>query len=198
MIKTCLVDDHKLFSEGLERLLAESRQFEVLRKFHNAQSLLEGLAGLEADLLVIDIEMPGMNGLDTIKRIQLNKPSAKIVILSMHEENVYMREAYELGAYGYLCKSIEAPLLIDCLLRVYNGERMFPVTPAFEKQKSSFSKREEQILKLIARGKTSEQIAAQLNISHLTVKAHRRNMMRKVVAKNSSELVTRAMEKGLL
>lgn len=199
MIKTILVDDHKLFCDGLEKLLTETGEFQVLQKFYNGRDLLENLTkNQHPDLLVLDIEMPGFTGLDAISRIKLNNPAIKIVMLSMHEENVYAKEAFSLGADAYLIKSIESRLLIESLHKVMKGEKLFPYVNKVVKSDSPLSEREEEVLRLISRGKTSEEIAEKLNISPLTVKAHRRNMIRKLNAKNSSELMTKALEQGLL
>jgi DNA-binding NarL/FixJ family response regulator len=197
-IKTVLADDHKLFCEGLERVLAETGKFVVVGKFHNGQNLLENLTTATPELLVIDVEMPQLNGFDTIKRIRLNNPDLKIVVLSMHEESVFSHEAFTLGANAYLNKSMESAALIEALLDAYNGKKIFPVFNNVSKIESPFSDREYEILRMIAGGKTSEQIADRLHISHLTVKAHRRNMMRKLNVNNAAELVSKALEMGFL
>ena len=198
MIKTILADDHKLFCDGLERVLNDSGHFHVLQKFYNGQTLLEKVHDLQPDLLIIDVEMPYINGFDAIKRIRLNNTFAKIVVLSMHEETVFSQEAYMLGADAYLNKSMESMQLIDSLLKTFNGEKIFPTASTFTKIESPFSDREHEILRLISSGKTSEQIAERLKISHLTVKAHRRNMMRKLNVNNAAELISKALEMGFL
>ena len=198
MIKTILADDHKLFCDGLERVLNDSGHFLVVQKFYNGQTLLEKVHDLQPDLLIIDVEMPYINGFDAIKRIRLNNTAAKIVVLSMHEETVFSQEAYMLGADAYLNKSMESMQLIDSLLQTFNGAKLFPAASTSTKIESPFSDREHEILRLIASGKTSEQIAERLKISHLTVKAHRRNMMRKLNVNNAAELISRALEMGFL
>ena len=115
LIRTILADDHKLFCEGLERVLGESGMFEVVGKYHNGQALLENLAAYNPDLLIIDVEMPLLNGFDTIKRVRVNNPNLKIVVLSMHEEAVFSQEAQTLGANAYLNKSMESAGLIEAL-----------------------------------------------------------------------------------
>ena len=197
-ISVILADDHKLFCEGLERVLSESGKFKVVGKFHNGQSLLENLNDRNADLLIIDVEMPLLNGFDTIKRIRINNPTLKIVVLSMHEESVFSHEAFTLGANAYLNKSMESAALIESLLDAYDGKKIFSSFSSVTKVESPFSDREHEVLKLIASGKTSEQIAERLHISHLTVKAHRRNMMRKLHVNNAAELISKALEMGFL
>jgi DNA-binding NarL/FixJ family response regulator len=198
VIRTILADDHKLFCDGLERVLNDTGQFLVIGKFHNGQSLLEKIQTCDSDLLIIDVEMPTINGFDAIKRIRLNNNTSKIVVLSMHEESVFSQEAYMLGADAYLNKSMESMHLIDSLLKTCSGEKIFPASAMANKIESPFSDREVEILRLIATGKTSEQIAERLSISHLTVKAHRRNMMRKLNVNNAAELITKALEMGFL
>jgi two-component system response regulator NreC len=199
LIKTILADDHKLFCEGLDRVLMESGHFEVVGKYHNGHALLENLSASNAQLMVIDVEMPLMNGFDTIKRIRVNNPDLKIAVLSMHEESVFSQEAFSLGANAYLNKSMESESLIDALLQACAGKKIFPVfSSTIDTIESPFSDREQEILKLISGGKTSEQIAEKLLISHLTVKAHRRNMMRKLNVNNAAELVSKALEMGFL
>lgn len=198
MIRTVLADDHKLFCDGLEKVLAESGHFQVIHKAHNGKSLLEHLADIEFDLLVIDVEMPLINGFDAVKRIRLNNPDTTIVILSMHEESVFSQEAYLLGANGYLNKSLDSSQLIDSLLKACAGSKIFPEAARPPKIESPFSAREQEILQLIASGKTSEQIAGRLRISDLTVKTHRRNMMRKLHVNNAAKLISKALEMGYL
>jgi DNA-binding NarL/FixJ family response regulator len=198
VIRTVLADDHKLFCDGLERVLNDSGYFSIVQKFHNGQTLLEKLPAVNADLLIIDVEMPTINGFDAIKRIRLNNHSSKIVVLSMHEESVFSQEAYLLGADAYLSKSMESAQLIDALLKTCSGTKIFPDSATTTKIESPFSEREHEILRLIANGKTSEQIAERLKISHLTVKAHRRNMMRKLDVSNVAELISKALEMGYL
>ncbi len=198
MIKTILADDHKLFCDGLERVLNESAQFKVLEKFHSGQSLLEKIPTFDYDLLIIDVEMPNLNGFDTIKRIRLNNTKAKIVVLSMHEEIVFSQEAYMLGADAYLNKSMDSRHLIESLIQTCDGVKLFPAAATSMKIESPFSDREHEILRLVTTGKTSEQIAERLKISHLTVKAHRRNMMRKLNVNNAAELISKALEMGFL
>src|SRR5262245_48369031 len=118
MIMTILADDHKLFCDGLERLLIASEKFQILAKYNSGNDLLESNKLPEADLLIIDIEMPGLNGFDTIKRVRLNNPTLKIIMLSMHEESVYSNEAYCIGADGFLFKSIDSTTLINRVIQI--------------------------------------------------------------------------------
>lgn len=199
MIPTVVLDDHVLFSDGLKKLLEESGRFKVIAQFSNGQTFLNSIDGLNPELLIIDIEIPGIKGLDVLRRLRLKKTLLKIVMLSSHEESVFKQEALSSGANGYLSKSLDSSKVIDYLEDVMRGENTFPETgPVLKTEAKILSKQELIILKLIAIGKTSEGIATELNISTLTVKAHRRNMMRKLKAESSSELISIAFSKGIL
>lgn len=199
MIQTVLVDDHKLFAEGLERILIDSGHFDMVGKFYTGKSLLAELQHLTPQLLVSDVELGDLTGLDLIARVRLIHPEIKIVLLSMHEEPLFSNEALSLGADGYLVKSIEHARLVDALLEIAAGKKVFPPTKNSPLSKPSpLSEREMEILKLLAKGKTSGEIANALTISELTVKTHRRNMMRKLKVKNVAALITKLMELGHL
>ena len=199
MIKTILVDDHKLFAEGLERILIGSGHFQMVGKFYDGKSLLNNIQQLSPQLLVSDVELGDLTGLDLITRVKLIHPDIKIVLLSMHEEEVFSNEAVMLGADGYLVKSIEHARLIEALIDITNGKKIFPPTKnAPLKQPSPLSTREMEIMKLLAKGKTSMEIAHALNISDLTVKTHRRNMMRKLKVSNVAALIRITIERGYL
>ncbi len=200
MILTVLADDHKLFSDGLKNLLEESQHFKVLKQFTRGNDLLENIEELNATLLLLDINIPGANGLDILKRIRLKNKVLKIVMLSMHEETIYLREAYSAGADAYLTKSIDSSLLIEHLLQVMQGNKIFPATKGspIQTEKQLLSKQEIRILRLIADGKTNDQIGTELSISSLTVKSHRRNMIKKLNAESSAELISIGFNKGLL
>ena len=199
MINTILVDDHRLFAEGLEKLLTDSGHFKIAAKFHNPKGLLENIQELHPELLILDIDMPDMSGIDVIRRVRVNNNTVKIVMLSMHEENVYLQEASSLGANGFLNKSAESAFIIESLQKICGGEKLFPkfTRPEFISD-SPLSDREAQILKLISKGKTNEEIADEINLSHLTIKTHRRNMMRKMDVTNIAELITKAIERGYI
>ncbi len=199
MIKTLLVDDHKIFAEGLERLLTESGHFEIIEKFYDGKSLLENLHLYEPQILIADIELGGLTGLDLITRIRLIKPRTKIVMLSMHEDSVFANESITLGADAFLLKSMEYATLIDSLLQIAEGKKIFPsARKTIRNEPAPISDREMEILKQLIKGKTSHQISEDLKISHLTVKTHRRNMMRKLKVSNVASLIRVTIERGYI
>jgi DNA-binding NarL/FixJ family response regulator len=199
LIQTVLVDDHKLFAEGLERILIDTGHFEMVGKFYTGKSLLADIQHLSPQLLVSDVELGDLTGLDLIARVRLIHPEIKIVLLSMHEEPLFSNEALSLGADGYLVKSIEHARLVEALLQIAAGKKIFPPTRHTPlTQPSPLSEREMEILKLLAKGKTSGEIAQALTISDLTVKTHRRNMMRKLKVKNVAAMISKLMGLGHL
>ena len=199
MIKTILADDHQLFTDGLERLLSDTKQFSILKKFTDPYSLLNEIPSLNPDLVIIDIEFGSISGLDLIPRIRSIDKEAKIVILSMNQEHVFSQEARTLGANGYFVKNVDHDLLVESLIHICSGDNIFPTSTKKNPIRDLLlSEREIQILKLLANGSTSEDIASQLQISGLTVKTHRKNMMLKLKASNGMELIKKAFEKGLI
>ena len=187
-----------MFCDGLEKVLAETQKFYIVKKYNSGKSLLNDSLDPTINLLIIDIEMPGLSGFDVIKRLRLKNGNIKIVILSMHEEIVYSNEACAVGADAYLAKTLESTALIELLLRINHGERIFLKRPPTRENNSLLSERELEVLKLLAKGKTSNQIGQELNISPLTIKAHRRNMIKKFKVNNSIELISRVFEDGIL
>jgi DNA-binding NarL/FixJ family response regulator len=198
LINTILVDDHSLFCDGLERVLAETQKFHIVKKANSGKSLLNAPIDPTVNLLIIDIEMPGMNGLDVIRRIRLKNQHLKIVVLSMHEEIAYSNEAHTVGADAFLSKTLESSALVDILLKIIEGETVFVKKAPGKENNTLLSDREMEVLRLLAKGKTSKEIGNELNISPLTIKAHRRNMIKKLKVSNSTELISKVMEGGIL
>jgi DNA-binding NarL/FixJ family response regulator len=198
MIKTILADDHKVFADGLEKLLLDSNEFEVIEKFHNTLDLLEKVYDLQFDLLILDFQMPGLDCEETIQRVRLKKGNFKIIVLSMHEASFYAKRVLLSGANGYLTKSLDSITLIHHILNVVKNEKVHLDILSPLKVKSLLSRQETAIIRLISNGKTSKEIAEELKISELTIKVHRRNMLHKMGVNNSSELIKVAISKGIL
>ena len=200
-IHIILVDDHRIFSAGLEQLLlSASDHFKAtIDKIYGGLSLIQTYDLSRADLVILDIEMPDVNGLDVIKIIKNRNPNTRVLILSMHQDTYYSQEAQSEGADGYLTKSVESTELINHIVSILNGKKIFKHSATSRKpEKKILSRQEIKVLRILATGKTSTEIADMLNVSYLTIKAHRRNMMRKLNVNNSAELITVAVENGLL
>lgn len=214
-INLYLVDDHELFVTGLVNLLTDKPGFHVCGYAHKAVSFLEELKEnyMDIDVFLIDINMPDMSGIDLTKSIIKVKPGAKILALSMYADFHFVQKMIGAGAKGYAIKSANINELLSAIRMVHEGRNYLheqikdTVIEAlgnkdvFEEMRSTstkntLSKREREILSLVAREKTSQQIAEQLFISELTVETHRKNIMIKTNIKSTVGLVKYAIREG--
>jgi|SRR6478609_5282941 len=199
MIRVLLVDDHTLFLDGLELLLRRSSaQYNVVGKIHEPLKTLEFMEGVLIDLVLIDIEMPGVNGVDLLKRILSRFPHMKVAVITMHDEDQFIQEVIAAGGHGFLLKSWDSEELLHKVNSIAKGIRVFPSRPKRPNQSEHFSDRETEILRLLAKGKNSLEIAEDLFITINTVKTHRRNMLRKLKATNTSQLLKFGFDNNLL
>ena len=199
MTRVLLIDDHTLFLDGLELLLGRSScEFKVVGKIHEPLKTLEYMEEVAVDLVLIDIEMPGVNGVDLLKRILSRFPAIKVAVLTMHDEDQFMQEVISAGGHGFLLKSWDSDDLLQKVNSVIKGNRVFPSRPKRPNQTEHFSDRETELLRLLAQGKNSSEIAEELFITINTVKTHRRNMLRKLKATNTSQLLKYGYDNNLI
>ncbi len=205
-----LADDHALMRHGLRRILDERKDLEILGEVGDGLALLSLLNRAQPDLIILDISMPNMRGIEAIPEIRRLRPEMKILMLTMHNDEDYLNQAISAGADGYLLKEdAEKELFnaIDCLQqgRIYISpclaERSMQNWARLRRGEAdpllaeSLTNREKEILKLIAEGKTSKEIGDLLCISVRTVERHRANMMAKLKVKKMAELVQYALRK---
>lgn len=193
-----LIDDHFLFLDGLELLLKKTKRFEVVGKLSDPLQAIDFLVQKEVDIVLADIQMPGINGIDLLKRIQSRFPAIKVVMISMHEEDEFVQEVISLGGHGFLNKSLDSDKMVEELLRISKGTKVFPKRVRKNAPTEHFSERELEILRLLAKGRNSYEIAEQLFITLNTVKTHRRNMLRKLNASNTSQLLKIGFDNNLI
>ena len=199
MTRVLLVDDHTLFLDGLELLLRRfSGQYHVVGKIHEPLKTLEFIENTSVDLVLIDIEMPGVNGVDLMKRILSRFSQIKVAVVTMHDEDQFIQEVIAAGGHGFLLKSWDSEDLLQKVNSVIKGIRVFPSRPKRSHQSEHFSDRETEILRLLAKGKNSLEIAEELFITINTVKTHRRNMLRKLKAANTSQLLKFGFDNNLI
>lgn len=200
MIRTVLVDDHPLFTAGLRRLMKDQLDFDIVATFTSGITFLEAFKDLEVDLVIIDIELPGLDGLQIIQRLRQHNHVVKVVVLSMHEEEIFRAAARKSGANGYFSKSDDSHSFVEWVRALMQGDGPANFQAASKKTREPqvLSGQEFAILRLIAKGRTSQEIGEAINISPLTVKTHRKNMMRKLNAPNSAGLIRIAYDKGLI
>lgn len=210
-IRVLIIDDHKIVLEGLQMMLSEA---ESILKVHIAQSGHEGISLLrkeKIDVVLLDIDMPEMDGITCCQKILLQDPGQKVIALTMINERSLVRRMLEAGAVGFLLKNTGREELIRAIRRVLTGKSYYSADIAdilikgnsVKKSKGnklfpSISSREKQILRLILEEFTTAQIAERLNISFNTVETHRRNIMHKLGAKNMAGLVKITIENHLL
>lgn len=194
-----IVDDHSLFADGLERILQEQKGFEIVAKCTSAEDFEVALNNKIPQLVLLDIRMKGQNGLDFCKVMKQKFPSTKVIIISMFEASEVIEKVRLAGADGYLHKSTDAELMRSTILDVLNGHQVFLMTSEVKEypEKNALSKREREILSLIKKGMSTQDISKTLFISQYTVETHKRNMMHKLGVNSQRELIVYAFENML-
>lgn len=202
-IRVLIIDDHPLFRNGIrERLESAGDTFIVVGEAASGAQAHELVGSMAPDVVLMDIAMPGMNGIDATRLIHADFPEVNIIILSVYDDAQYVNAALEAGASGYLLKSVEAIELRDSVVRTARGESALSPSvartlvtrlshPAVEE--SRLSGREREILWLVARGASNKAIAKELFLSSRTVEAHLRNIFDKLGVSSRTEAVTQAV-----
>lgn len=205
--KVYLLDDHKIVRDGLKSILAGHAEFQVTGEESNPETFLKHIPELNFDLLILDVSLPQISGIDVIRKVKDSRPGAKIVMLSMHDNPEYMRRSLREGANAYLPKDIEAAEFVKALKQVmiegkYTSqvrlEARENLTPAIDSLTKSLSGRELEVLRYMTRGKSSREIAEALSLSPRTVETHRVNIMKKLGTSNSAETVAKALKLHLI
>jgi DNA-binding NarL/FixJ family response regulator len=202
-IKVLLADDHAIVLEGLRAVLSAHDGIEVCGEASNGEQVLQFLARQHADIIVLDINMPVMNGIKCAEKVKAKYPAVKILILTMYAQKSFLEEIIRIGIEGCLLKSNTGKELSDAIIRVMDGKSYFDLIQSFctdENEATSFklSDREIEIVKLLCEGLTSTQIAEKLFIADQTVKTHRKNILRKIGAHNTSQLVQFALNNRII
>jgi DNA-binding NarL/FixJ family response regulator len=206
-INVLLTDDHQIIIDGLKSLLKNQEEINVAAEATNGREALRILDLISIDVLLMDIDMPVMNGIDALKKIRRQNSKVKVIILSMHNEAGMIKSLIELGANGYLLKSCSQNELVDAIKKVGTGQSYFSsdVTLALLKPPTNqgqpnelLTERETEILRLIASGFSNKEIGDQLFISHRTVDTHRTNLMKKLDVNNIAGLISFAIRNGIV
>ncbi len=210
-IKVLLVDDHQIIVDGLKSLLKSTEGIVVTAAANNGLEALRILEILEIDVVLMDIDMPVMNGIDTLKEINKRGAKVKVIILSMHQEAGMIKSLMTIGAHGYLLKSCAQDELINAIRKVAGGQQFFSpevtlslLNPSQNDQQANnqlaelLTDRETEILKLIAEGFSNKEIGSKLFISHRTVDTHRTNIMKKLDVNNIAGLISYAIKNGIV
>lgn len=213
-----IADDHQLFIEGVKALLRDAENIRITGEAENGEALLALMEKGPCDVVLMDINMPVMGGMDTTKRVREKYPDVKVLALTMFDDTLHISEMIKAGASGYLLKNAGKEELINAITRVARGEKyvsnevsvkiiekmfssdqsnggMMQNAPA---RKAELTRRELEIIRLIAKEHTNNEIAAILNNSPMTIITHRKNLLRKLGVKNTAGLIKYAMNHGLL
>lgn len=210
-IKVLIVDDHQLFREGIVTLLSSSENIEVVAEAEDGQVAVEKVKHYKPDVVLLDIAMPRMNGIDATKKIKAQMPDIKIIILSMHLEKEYVKGVLEAGADGYLVKNCTYFQLTDAIQSVFSGKKYLSqditdqvisgyLTPSdsgtndYEK----LSEREKEIFLMITEGRSTREIGEVLFISVKTVNTHKQNILEKLQLKSNADIIKYALKNGLI
>jgi len=217
MTKVLIADDHELIRNGIKDMLLTSEEFKLVGEAEDGQEAIELSKKYSPDILIMDIAMPNVSGLEATETIKAEFPDIKILILTMHEDEEYIIRMYEAGASGYILKNAKMPELLDAIKTIAKGDFYFnnEVTQimlkgmqeknresakpsSFEKDASVLTDREIEIVKLIADGLSNKEIAEHLFISVRTVETHRKNLMKKIKVKNTAEIIKFAIHYELV
>jgi DNA-binding NarL/FixJ family response regulator len=209
-----LADDHPLFRIGLKRILAESSDLDVVGEAGDGLELMSLLTTVIPDMIIIDISMPNIRGIEAIHEIKIANPELKILVLTMHKDKEYLQQAINAGANGYLLKEDADKELFTAIEKIRQGK--FYISPKLTEELThdwarihrgnykpsveheQLSNREREVLKLIAEGKSSKEISELLFISKRTVERHRANIMAKLNVKKTADIVKYAIQKGYI
>jgi two-component system, NarL family, response regulator NreC len=209
-IKILLADDHAMLRHGLSRSFEQEKDVTIIGQAEDGYSAIELTKELSPDLVIMDIGMPGLNGIETTRRIIQDCPKVKIIGLSMHSSDKYVREMFKAGASGYLLKNCSFDELVEAIKAVMSGNTY--ISPSIgdmiikeytskpDDEKSVFSilsQREREVLQLLAEGKSTKQIGQKLHVSPKTVEAHRLRIMDKLQIDNIAQLTKYAIQEGL-
>ncbi len=210
MIKILIADDHQLVRVGLRRLLEDEKDFKVIAEAADGKDAVELARKLNPDVILMDVAMPGMDGMEATKRlVKKRKEPAKVVILTMHADEHYAARLLRMGASGYVVKDAAPGELAEAIRTVYEGKRFVSaslrealalrvVDGLGEEPVDLLTDREFQVLGRLAAGATNREIAAELSVSVKTIDAHRLNLLAKLGLRNNAELTKFAMRHGIL
>ncbi|MCX8072681.1 MAG: response regulator transcription factor [Candidatus Binatia bacterium] len=211
-ITVLLVEDHTVVRKGIRRLLEDDPRVRVVGEANNGRDALTLAQRIKPDVAVVDVGLPGLNGIELTHQLRSASPATAVLILSMYGDPAYVRRALQAGAKAYLLKDDEDQDLLKAVLAVYGGGSYFSPTVSkvvldgflaapgdeIDDELSLLSDREREVLQLVAEGKSSKEIAQLLHLSVSTVESHRKHIMEKLDLHNTAAVVRFAIRKGLV
>jgi DNA-binding NarL/FixJ family response regulator len=210
-VRIIIADDHRLFREGLVNLLSDAKDIEIVAEADNGKDVIEKAKALNPDIIVMDIGMPILNGVEATARLLKELPAIKVIALSMHSEKQFIKGMLEAGASGYLFKNCAYDELIEAIHTVNAGKKYLSdkITEimiqdylgkeeSMSESDSELTERESEILKLIAEGVPTSEISELLFVSVKTIGTHKQHLLEKLNLKTSTDLVKYAIKRGII
>jgi DNA-binding NarL/FixJ family response regulator len=212
-IRILLTDDHTLFRQGVRNLLASEADMEIVGEASNASDAVSMVQQLRPDIVLMDVGMAGLSSFEATRQIRRDRPETRVLFLSMYDDEDYLAECVELGASGYVLKDSPCDQLLSAIREVWRGGtylsprlltrlvddfRMKGSGAVRQPRFGTLTKREREILKLLAEGKSVKEIAAGFELSVKTIEAHKFNLMRKLDIHNKAQLVQYAIQKKVI
>lgn len=209
-IRIMITDDHSMIREGLKNLLELDGEIEVIAEAENGEDCLKKLETITPDVLLLDINMPKMNGLEVLQNLKMRKSKINVLVLTVHNEVEYLMKAVDIGVSGYILKDSESSELKKAIFAIANGEtyiqpNLIPVlnSKMIEKNRDegkidSLTKRELEVLKLLAVGMYNKEVAEKLNISERTVKNHISNIFKKLEVTDRTQAAVFAIKNNMI
>jgi DNA-binding NarL/FixJ family response regulator len=209
-IKLMIVDDHTVVRDGLASMLERQDDFEVVGRASNGLEAVERVPALQPDVILMDLRMPELDGVEAMRRISVERPGTRFIVLTTYDSDQYIFDAIEAGAKGYLLKDTSREELFEAVRAVHRGESgiepgvaarvldRFAQLSREEAQTPLLSDREVEVLQLMAKGSANKEIARSLSISDSTVKTHVANIFQKLDVSGRTEAVTHALQIGII
>jgi len=213
MIKVLIADDHKVLIDGIKSMLLQEETIQIVGEAANGEEVLKQMKSLEVDVILLDINMPKKDGIDTCKSVKQQHPKVKVIALTMYNEGSFIQAMLKNGASGYLLKNSGKDEIIKAIQTVYQDDTYFSedvskilmtsMIPGTKKVKSTdflpkLTRREKEILLLIIEELTTQEIANKLFVSLSTVETHRKNLLSKMGVRNTAGLVKVAFQRGMV
>lgn len=201
-IRILIVDDHPIMRIGIATLVGSSQEMVCVAQAGNGEEAIELHRQHKPDITLMDLRLPGISGVETIRRIRAESPKARFIVLTTYEGDEDIHQAMEAGASGYLVKGLPQEMLVNAVRRVHAGGRFLPspVSQALAERTpdANLSARERQVLALLAKGKTNKEIATDLGISEATVKCHVAVILMRLNVTDRTKAVVTALQRGLV
>ncbi len=204
LIRVLIVDDHPMVAQGIQSVLEDHDGIEVVGTLNNGRAALDQLESLQPDVILMDLNMPGMGGLTATEMVLERRPGTRILVLSMHDNPEYISSALSHGAMGYVLKDVPTDEIAEAIETVMRGERYLctgaegAIAPKSGDAPSALTGREQTILLQLAQGLSNKDVANALDISVRTVETHRKNIKRKLGISSTAGLTRYALEHGVL